>query len=183
MSRTLPNYQMFGRYLGRRFHFCINDSSLGLNLSHKLCYITNRNWSVVVNSDGDFCIVPQQGALDIQTEFSSLFVQPGEICVIQHGQRFLIKLPGGQSRGYILEIWGSNFELPELRPLGANGLENARDFLHPTAKYEITQEPWDIVYKLAGKYFKSMQNHSPPSGRIERSHLDFRLSFIGITIT
>ena len=59
------------------------------------------------------------------------------------------------------EIWGSNFELPELGPLGANGLANARDFLHPVAKYEIEQEPWEIIYKLGGKFFKSTQNHSP----------------------
>jgi len=57
-----------------------------------------------VNSDGDFLIVPQQGALDIQTEFGMLFVQPGEICVVQRGQRFKVNLPDGASRGYILGI-------------------------------------------------------------------------------
>ncbi|KAF3039460.1 hypothetical protein E8E11_005624 [Didymella keratinophila] len=114
-----------------------------------------------VNSDGDFCIVPQQGALDIQTEFGHLYVQPGEICVIQRGQRFKVRVEG-PTRGYILEIWGSNFELPELGPLGANSLANARDFLHPTAAYEIThKDPWDVVYKLGGKFFKSKQQHSP----------------------
>ncbi|KAI5308867.1 hypothetical protein KEM55_004670, partial [Ascosphaera atra] len=85
-----------------------------------------------VNSDGDFLIVPQQGNLDIQTEFGMLYVQPGEICVVQRGMKFSVNLEG-PSRGYILEIWGSNFELPELGPLGANGLANARDFLHPVA--------------------------------------------------
>jgi homogentisate 1,2-dioxygenase len=59
------------------------------------------------------------------------------------------------------EIWGSQFQLPELGPLGANGLANARDFLHPIAKYEIEQESWEIVYKLAGKFFVSKQEHSP----------------------
>jgi len=55
-----------------------------------------------VNSDGDYLIVPQQGSLDIQTEFGKLFVQPGEICVIQRGQRFKVVLPDGDTRGYIL---------------------------------------------------------------------------------
>ncbi|KFY80406.1 hypothetical protein V501_08650 [Pseudogymnoascus sp. VKM F-4519 (FW-2642)] len=114
-----------------------------------------------VNSDGDYCIVPQQGSLDIQTEFGPLYVQPGEICVIQRGLRFRVSLPDGPSRGYILEIWGSNFELPELGPLGANGLANARDFLHPVAQYEVKKEPWEIVYKLGGKFFSSKQEHSP----------------------
>lgn len=113
-----------------------------------------------VNSDGDFLICPQQGALDIQTEFGMLYVQPGEIVVIQRGQKFKVNLEG-PSRGYILEIWGSNFELPELGPLGANGLANARDFLHPTAKYEISNESWGVVYKLVGKFFRSVQGHSP----------------------
>jgi len=114
-----------------------------------------------VNSDGDFLIVPQHGALDIQTEFGYLYVQPGEICVIQRGQRFTVNLPDGCSRGYILEIWGSNFELPELGPLGANGLANKRDFLTPTAAYSLESARWDIVYKLAGKFFSSSQEHSP----------------------
>jgi len=114
-----------------------------------------------VNSDGDYLIAPQQGSLDITTEFGMLFVQPGEIVVIQRGQRFKVNLPDGPSRGYILEIWGSNFELPELGPLGANGLANARDFLHPVAKYEIVKEEWKVVYKLGGKLFQSSQQHGP----------------------
>ncbi|RAK76847.1 putative homogentisate 1,2-dioxygenase [Aspergillus fijiensis CBS 313.89] len=126
-------------------------------------YTANANMTkkAFVNSDGEMVILPQQGALDIQTEFGPLFVQPGELVVIQRGIRFRVELPDGPSRGYILEIWGSQFELPELGPLGANGLANARDFLVPTAKYEIAQEPWEIVYKLGGKFFKSTQNHSP----------------------
>ncbi|OBT71379.1 hypothetical protein VF21_09419 [Pseudogymnoascus sp. 05NY08] len=126
-------------------------------------YTANKSMSqkAFVNSDGDFLIVPQQGSLDIQTEFGPLFVQPGEIVVIQRGQRFRVNLPDGPSRGYILEIWGANFELPELGPLGANGLANPRDFLHPKAQYEVKRERWEIVYKLSGKFFKSTQNHSP----------------------
>ncbi|KAH9224906.1 homogentisate 1,2-dioxygenase-like protein [Leptodontidium sp. 2 PMI_412] len=122
---------------------------------------TNMSQKAFVNSDGDFLIVPQQGSLDIQTEFGPLYVQPGEICVIQRGIRYRVDLPDGPSRGYILEIWGSNYELPELGPLGANGLANSRDFLTPKAKYEIKKERWEIVYKLGGKFFKSAQGHSP----------------------
>ncbi|KAF2104043.1 homogentisate 1,2-dioxygenase [Rhizodiscina lignyota] len=114
-----------------------------------------------VNSDGDFLIVAQQGALDIQTEFGHLYVQPGEIFVIQRGSRFKVKVEG-PTRGYILEVWGSNFDVPELGPLGANGLANTRDFLHPVATYEVTKDdPWEIVYKLGGKFFKSTQRHCP----------------------
>lgn len=114
-----------------------------------------------VNSDGDYLIIPQQGALDIRTEFGNLFVQTGEIVVIQKGIRFRVELPDGPSRGYILEIWGSNFDLPELGPIGANGLANARDFLTPVASYEVKKEPWEIIFKVLGKQFKSTQGHSP----------------------
>jgi len=132
----------------------------GLAVHVYLCN-TSMNKRAFVNSDGDFLVVPQQGALDIQTEFGHLYVQPGEIFVIQRGQRFKVKVEG-PSRGYILEIWGANFELPELGPLGANGLANARDFLHPVAAYEVTSnDPWDIVYKLGGKFFQSYQEHCP----------------------
>jgi homogentisate 1,2-dioxygenase len=72
-----------------------------------------------------------------------------------------VELPDGPSRGYILEVYGSYFDLPELGPLGANGLANSRDFLHPKAKYEINRDRWEIVYKLGGKFFKSTQNPCP----------------------
>ncbi|KAK9464608.1 homogentisate 1,2-dioxygenase-like protein [Lipomyces arxii] len=115
-----------------------------------------------VNLDGEMLIVPQQGRLDIQSEFGWLYVQPGEICVIPRGIRFSVNLPDGPTRGYILEIWGSSFELPELGPLGGFGLANARDFLFPSAYYEIDSSPnYEIVYKVGGKFFKSYQDHTP----------------------
>jgi homogentisate 1,2-dioxygenase len=122
---------------------------------------TSMKQKAFVNSDGEFLIVPQQGSLDIQTEFGPLYVQPGEICVIPRGIRIRVELPEGPSRGYILEVYGSYFDLPELGPLGANGLANSRDFLYPKAKYEINKDGWEIVYKLGGKFFRSTQDHSP----------------------
>jgi len=113
-----------------------------------------------VNSDGEMLIMAQQGILDIWTEFGKLWVEPGEFAVIPRGVRIQVKVHG-PTRGYILEVWGSRFELPELGPLGANGLANARDFLYPEAFYEIDDKEWKIVYKLSGKFFYSTQQHSP----------------------
>ncbi|KAJ9624944.1 hypothetical protein H2203_004895 [Taxawa tesnikishii (nom. ined.)] len=78
------------------------------------------------NTDGDFLICAQQGNLDIQTEMGMIFLQPGEICVIQRGVRFRIALGPGvkAARGYITEVWGSMWELPDLGPLGGHGLAN-----------------------------------------------------------
>ncbi|KAF7555059.1 hypothetical protein G7Z17_g2411 [Cylindrodendrum hubeiense] len=127
-------------------------------------YLCNASMekNAFVNSDGDFLIVPQQGALDIQTEFGHLYVQPGEITVIQRGLRFKVNVEG-PTRGYILEIWGSSWELPEMGPLGgSSGMASPRDFLFPVAAYQVTEnDPWDVTYKLSGKYFKSTQRHCP----------------------
>jgi homogentisate 1,2-dioxygenase len=85
------------------------------------------------NNDGDFLLCAQEGCLDIQTEFGKLFVQPGEIFVVQRGVRFRVGLGEGSccGRGYITEVWGSMWELPDLGPVGGHRLANARDFFVP----------------------------------------------------
>ncbi|KAJ8520765.1 hypothetical protein ONZ45_g2467 [Pleurotus djamor] len=115
------------------------------------------------NNDGEMLILPQQGRLDIQTEFGRLMVRPGELFVIPRGMKFKVKLPDGPSRGYIQEIFGSHYELPELGPLGGHGLANPRDFEIPVASFDLDQSPWEIVYKygLSGKLFVCKQEHTP----------------------
>ncbi|KAI2911865.1 hypothetical protein CBS147371_7787 [Aspergillus niger] len=116
------------------------------------------------NADGDFLIVAQLGILDLQTEMGMLFLQPGEVCVIPRGVRFTIRLgpEHNVARGYIVEIWGSRWELPDLGPLGGHGLANPRDFLHPVAHIdENLHEDWEIVNKANGQYSVIEQGHSP----------------------
>ena len=43
----------------------------------------------------------------------------------------------------IQEIYGSHYVLPELGPLGGNGLANVRDFESPVASFDIDQSPWN----------------------------------------
>jgi homogentisate 1,2-dioxygenase len=50
--------------------------------------------------------------------------------------RFRAELPDGKARGYICENFGALFRLPDLGPIGSNGLANPRDFLTPVAAYE-----------------------------------------------
>ncbi|KAH9949789.1 homogentisate 1,2-dioxygenase [Amylocystis lapponica] len=113
------------------------------------------------NGDGDWLILPEKGRLDIQTEFGKLMVRPGEIVVIQRGIKFTVSLPDGPSRGYISEIYGAHYELPELGPLGSHGLANPRDFESPVASFDLDQTPWEVVYKVGGKLFVSKQEHTP----------------------
>ncbi|KAI0073776.1 homogentisate 1,2-dioxygenase [Panus rudis PR-1116 ss-1] len=122
---------------------------------------TSMGKKAFVNSDGDFLIIPQIGRLDVQTEVGKMMVRPGEIVVIQSGLKFKVSLPDGASRGYVQEIFGSHFELPELGPLGANGLANIRDFEHPVASFDVDQSNWDIIYKAGGVLFKCQQDHTP----------------------
>ncbi len=63
------------------------------------------------------CIVPQQGTLSVKTEFGRLEVNPNEILVVQQGQRFSVTV-NGPTRGYILEVFGAHFQLPQLGPIG-----------------------------------------------------------------
>ena len=69
------------------------------------------------NSDGDFLIVPQTGVLHITTEFGKVDVAPNEIFVVQQGMRFAVAIDE-PSRGYVCEIFGGHFELPNLGPIG-----------------------------------------------------------------
>lgn len=114
------------------------------------------------NSDGDFLIVPQTGALRITTEFGKLYVEPHEICVIQRGIRFSVAVEE-PSRGYILEVYNRHFVLPDLGPIGSNGLANPRDFEHPVAWYEDEDRECDylVVNKFGGRMFSARMKFSP----------------------
>lgn len=116
------------------------------------------------NTDGDFLLCAQQGILDIQTELGKLYLQPGEILVLPRGVRFRIGVAPDSppARGYITEIWGSTWELPDLGPIGGHGLANPRDFLYPVAHIDDDlHADWTIVYKTNGKLAAITQDHSP----------------------
>jgi len=112
------------------------------------------------NADGDYLIVPQQGALHLKTEFGRMLVKPGEIAVIQQGMRFSVDVEG-PTRGYVLEVYDNHFMLPTLGPIGANGLANPRHFLTPVAWYEDKEvKQFKIIAKYQNKLFSSVQKHS-----------------------
>jgi homogentisate 1,2-dioxygenase len=105
------------------------------------------------NADGDLLIVPEAGALLIQTEMGYLHVAPSEIAVIQRGIKFRVELPDGKGRGYICENFGNHFELPWRGPIGANGLANSRDFLTPAAHFDDSPTPMEMLTKFEGQFF------------------------------
>ena len=49
-------------------------------------------------------------------------VDPLEIAVIPRGVRFRVELPDALARGYVCENFGAPLRLPDLGPIGSNGL-------------------------------------------------------------
>jgi homogentisate 1,2-dioxygenase len=113
------------------------------------------------NADGEMLIVPQLGRLRLITELGTLEVSPNEIGVIPRGIRFRVEIPDGQARGYICENYGAALRLPDLGPIGANGLANPRDFLAPVAAFEDREGDFRLVSKFAGGLWEAEMDHSP----------------------
>ena len=128
------------------------------------------------NADGEMLIVPEMGRLGILTELGLLQVGPGSVAVIPRGLKFRVEpAPEGASntkgetgdptetvaRGYICENYGQQFRLPELGPIGANGLANSRDFETPVAWYEDNEGEMELVAKFGGNLWSCEIDHSP----------------------
>ena len=92
------------------------------------------------NADGEMLLVPQQGRVRLMTEMGVVEAAPNEIAVIPRGVKFRAELPDGPSRGYVCENYGAPLRLPDLGPIGSNGLANARDFCHPWRRSKIARE-------------------------------------------
>lgn len=121
---------------------------------------TSMTSTFFYNADGEMLIVPQLGSLRIFTEMGIIDVEPQEICVIPRGVKFRVEV-SGPVRGYICENYGTPFRLPDLGPIGANGLAYPRDFLIPEAWYEERSEMFDVIAKFQGNLWKGVYNHSP----------------------
>lgn len=152
---------------------------------HAYAFDADMNRQAFVSNDGEFLIVPTRGILDIQTELGHLRVPPGSLAVVPPGFRFSVNVASfpesAGASGYILEAFGTHFKLPEMGPLGANGLAHVRDFQYPVASFDVDFDPlpltptdshvfhrgggspsdWRIITKLAGKFYQYTQPHTP----------------------
>ncbi|MEV5180872.1 homogentisate 1,2-dioxygenase [Streptomyces werraensis] len=116
---------------------------------------------VFSDADGELLIVPERGGLLLRTELGMLHVEPGNIALIPRGVRFRVELLDETARGYVCENYGAPFRLPDLGPIGANGLANARDFRAPVAAYEDVEGPVEVVNKFCGNLWAATYDHSP----------------------
>jgi homogentisate 1,2-dioxygenase len=127
-------------------------------------YVANRNMEhrAFYDADGDWLLIPQEGALDLATELGRLRVAPGEIAIVPRGVAVSVGLPDGPARGYVAEVFGPGFALPDRGPVGANGLTDARHFRAPAAWYEDRLDPgFRVTAKLGGALHEATQDHSP----------------------
>ena len=136
------------------------ESQVGIG---SLMYLAGRSMErrAFVNADGEMLVVPQQGRLVITTELGVLDVKPGEIALLPRGMAFKVALPDGLSRGYVCENYGAQFRLPELGPIGSNGLANARDFQAPVAAFEEDGGAYELIKKFGGRFWKAPARQSP----------------------
>ena len=126
-------------------------------------YVANRSMvdRVFFDADGELLIVPQAGRLRIVTELGVLALEPSEIAVLPRGLRFAIELLDKEARGYVCENYGASLRLPELGPIGSNGLANAADFLSPVAAFLDRAAPTQLVQKFGGALWQTELDRSP----------------------
>ncbi|MBA2077300.1 MAG: homogentisate 1,2-dioxygenase [Rhodanobacter sp. 68-29] len=134
------------------------QSGIGIHV-----YAANRSMQgrYFYDADGELLILPQQGRLRIATELGVIGLEPQEIAVIPRGVRFRVELLDGTARGYIAENFGALLRLPDLGPIGSNGLANPRDFLTPVAAYEDIEGEFELVAKFQGALWRAKIGHSP----------------------
>lgn len=115
------------------------------------------------NADAEMLIVPEMGRLGFLTELGALQAGVGEVVVIPRGVRFKVEPhpDDKECRGYICENYGAQFRLPDLGPIGANGLANPRDFETPVAWYEDREGTFEQVAKFGGNLWSCEIEHSP----------------------
>jgi len=128
---------------------------------HHYAFNTSMQSEFFYNADGELIFIPEQGKILIKTEFGELTVEPTEIAVIPSGVKFQVQISEPYVRGYVGENFGSPFNLPELGPIGANGLANPRDFQTPTAHFENTSGDFWLITKFQGNLWQARIHHSP----------------------
>ncbi|GHC79244.1 homogentisate 1,2-dioxygenase [Streptomyces flavofungini] len=137
-------------------------TGMAVHLYHANSSMTDRVFS---DADGELLIVPEHGGLLLRTEFGLLHAEPGHVALIPRGVRFRVELLDESARGYVCENYGAVFQLPDLGPIGANGLANARDFKAPVAAYEDDADaaagPVEVVNKFCGNLWSATYDHSP----------------------
>ena len=124
-------------------------------------FTENAANEVFFSADGELLFIPEQGALTLFTEFGRLDIAPQQIAIIPRGVRLRVETPANAARGYLCENHGTPFRLPDLGPIGSNGLANPRDFTAPSAWFEDRDGDFELIQKYGNRYWTTKLDHSP----------------------
>ncbi|MGB3771071.1 MAG: homogentisate 1,2-dioxygenase [Rhodococcus sp. (in: high G+C Gram-positive bacteria)] len=136
----------------------LQRNGIAIHMYHATRSMTDRYFA---DLDGELLLVPQSGRIRIHTEVGILEVSPGEIAVIGRAITFRVVLLDDDAAGYVCENYGSYFTLPELGPIGANGLAHARDFRYGVAAFEDDDRTVEKISKFGGTLWSVELDHSP----------------------
>ena len=147
---------------------------------HHYCFTESMTDRFFYNADAEMMILPQEGQLRVCTEMGTLLVSPLEIVVLPRGLKFQIqgcgnsgsdldgRTLGGNSgsdfKGYVGENTGAPLRLPDLGPIGSNGLANPRDFEYPAADYDKNlgeKSKLQMICKFQNRLWASSVDHTP----------------------
>ncbi len=135
-----------------------SQTGLGVHI-----FACNKNMTdrFFYNADGEMLVVAEKNRVRFLTELGIIEIGAGEICVLPRGLKFRVELPDGEARGYICENYAAHFRLPDLGPIGANGLANPRDFETPVAWFEDKDGEFELVAKFGGNLWTTEIKSSP----------------------
>jgi len=137
------------------------DAQTGMS-AHLVLINRSMTQRALVNADGEMLLLPQSGRFTVTTELGVLQASPGDVLLLPRGLAFKVAVDG-PATAYVCENFGAAFRLPELGPIGSNGLANPRDFIAPAAAFDAdaVDRPYQIVKKFGGEFWVAAQAHSP----------------------
>ena len=152
-------------FLDSIFTIAVNGSVFSKSGSalHLFSFNQGMGNRYLYNSDAEMMLVLESGEIEVRTEMGVLELSPLLIGVIPRGIKFKIEMKAGCSkvRGYLCENFGAPFQLPELGPIGANGLANPRDFEIPTSAFENLSGSFELFARYQGSLWRAPLEHSP----------------------
>ncbi len=136
------------------------DADMQAGMAAHLALFNQSMQAAFINADGELLVLPQQGTLTVTTELGVLTAAPGQMLLLPRGLAFRVAVDG-PARAYVCENYGAPLRLPELGPIGSNGLAAARDFIAPHAAFEDAPQPCEIVRKHGGRFWRAKAPCSP----------------------
>lgn len=168
-----PNYYAWGPFnggvegavdfVGGITTLCGNGSPLTQSGMAMHVFLANTDMTdrVFANADGEMLIIPHVGRLRLTTELGVLEAGLGDLVVVPRGIKFRVEVLGPVAGGFVAENYGQPLRLPELGLIGSNGLANAADFDIPTAAFEDSDRPTQLLHKYGGRMWTTTLAHSP----------------------